>query len=123
MENMLKRNSLLSMVSAPVIWALHFLLSYAIVSLACADGYTGSSAVYLNVVQASIGAVTLVAVALLAHIALINHKKWQRARRSGTTGDDMSEFFALCSVRLCGLSAIALIWVAFPAFVLSPCSA
>lgn len=123
MENILKRNSLLSLVSAPVIWALHFLLSYAIVSLACAGGYTGSRAIDPTVIQASIGVLTLVAVALLVHIGIINHQKWQRARRSGAAGDDISEFFAICSVRLCSLSAIALIWVAFPAFVLSPCSA
>lgn len=123
MENFLKRNSLLSMVSAPAIWAVHFFLSYEIVSLACAGGYLGPWAVDLTAIRISIGAVTLAAVGLLAHIALINYQKWQRARRSGRVGGNMSEFFALCSMRLCGLSAIALIWVAFPAFVLSPCTA
>ena len=123
MENILKRNSLLSMASAPIIWAAHFFLSYAVVSLACAAGFTGTWIAGITAVQAVIGALTLIAVALLVHIAILNHEKWQHARRSGTAGDDMSGFFALCSLRLCGLSAVALIWVAFPAFMLSLCAA
>lgn len=123
MRNLLNRNSLLGLMSAPIIWALHFLLSYVIVSLACAAGFTGPWIAGISAVEASIGALTLIAVALLVHIAIINHEKWQRARLSNTAGTDMSGFFALCAMRLCGLSAVALIWVAFPAFMLSPCTA
>ena len=123
MAHLLNRNSLLSLVSAPVIWAIHFLLSYIIVSLACRDGETGTWAAGLTSVEASVGALTLVAVALLVYIGIVNYEKWQRARQTGLPGDDMSGFFALSSVLLCGLSAVAVIWVAFPAFMLAPCAA
>ncbi|OGB26109.1 MAG: hypothetical protein A3I66_13595 [Burkholderiales bacterium RIFCSPLOWO2_02_FULL_57_36] len=123
MRNLLNRNSLLSLVSAPIIWAVHFLLSYVIVSLVCSSGGTGAWVAGITASEASIGALTLIAVALLVYIGIVNYEKWRHARRSALTGDDMSRFFALCSVLLCGLSAIAVIWIAFPAFILSPCTA
>lgn len=123
MQNLLNRNSLLSLVAAPIVWAAHFLLSYVIVSLACAAGLTESWVAGITAIQASIGALTLVAIALLVWSGIVNHDKWRRAPRSASAGDDMSRFFALASVLLCGLSAVAVIWVAFPAFILPSCAA
>jgi Ca2+/Na+ antiporter len=123
MQNLLNRNSLLSLISAPVIWGGHFLASYVIVSLACAAAYTQPLLFGLDVVDIGVGIVTLAAVALLVYISVINHAKWQRTLQREAPGDDMSRFFALCSVMLCGLSAVAVIWVAFPTYVLPPCAA
>ena len=123
MQNLLNRNSLLNLISAPVIWAIHFLLSYVIVSLACAGADSGTWIAGITALQAGIGALTLAAVALLVYIGIVNYDKWRRAPATPVAGDDMSRFLALASMLLCGLSAIAVIWVAFPVFMLSPCVA
>lgn len=123
MQNILTRNSLLSLISAPVIWAAHFLASYVIVSLACAAGYTQPVLFGMDIVDVSVAILTLISVALFIYIAVINYAKWQRALHRQAPDDDMSRFFALCSVMLCGLSAVAVIWVAFPTYLLPPCAA
>ena len=114
-------NRLSSLVIAPVIWAVHFLLCYLLTAIACALGFGG--------VRVGIGVFTLIALALLGYVALLNFRKWTQARdasrstREATHDAGVSAFFALNSLMLCGLSAIALIWVAAPAAMLSVCAA
>ena len=123
MRNILTRNSLLSLIVSPVIWAAPFLACYVIVSLACAAAYTQPLLFGMDIVDASVTILTLGAVALMIYIAAVNHAKWRRTLHRPAPGDDMSRFFALCSVMLCGLSAVAVIWVAFPTYLLPPCAA
>jgi hypothetical protein len=121
MQNLLNRNSFFSLIIAPVIWGAHFLASYAIVSLACAAATTEPLLFDMNVVDVSMAILTLVAIALFIYIGAVNYAKWQRALHQQAPGDDLSRFFALCSVMLCGVSAVAVIWVAFPTYMLPPC--
>lgn len=124
----LTSESLLGMVTAPVIWAAHFLGCYVLVSLACAYGFTG--------ISFGIAMLTMLALALLAGIGLANWRKLKRLRsahcanlsaphtsQSDHGGSDLGLFFALTSMMLCALSALALLWVAFPAAVLPTCAA
>lgn len=125
MITLFTRNSLPSLISAPLIWALHFTLSYVIVSLACAYDFGGA--------HVSIALVTLLALALLIFIGAANWRKWRRERQTGRSsgggtdpdvaGANMGAFFSLASLMLCVLSAVALIWVALPAAVLPTCAA
>ena len=123
MANLLNRNSLLSLISAPVIWAIHFVGSYVIVSLTCAAAYTQPILFGMDIVDVSVAILTLLTVALLFYIGSINYSKWQQALHRQAPGDDLNRFFALCSVMLCSLSAVAVIWVAFPTYLLPPCAA
>lgn len=114
MRNLLTRDRLTSLIAAPVIWAAHFLFCYILVSLDCAYGFPG---VYL-----AIGAATLLALALIGWIAWANYRKWLAARGTGQPGSDVGRFFSLNSMLLCVVSAVSLVWVAFPAVLLPTCA-
>ncbi len=120
MGNPFTRDRLLSLIAAPVIWGVHFVVCYVAVSLAC-DRHA-PAATWI------IALATLGALALIGYIVLINYRKWRLARRlaadhAGTMPDAaLQAFFALNSLMLCGLSAIALMWVAYPAAVLPICA-
>lgn len=127
MRNPFTLNSLPSMVSAPVIWAVHFVACYVLVSLACAYGFGGT--------EIGIALLTGAALAMLAYIALANWRKWKQLRQrcqpnpvqeheTGTAKaqSELLAFFSLTSIMLCALSAVALIWVAFPAALLPVCA-
>lgn len=70
-----------------------------------------------------IGIVTLVALLLLGYTGYANYRKLQHIRRIDIVGNDMGAFFAINSMMLSAVSAIALAWVAFPALLLPPCAA
>lgn len=123
MQNLVNRNSLLSLLSAPVIWGMHFLAVYLTVSLTCAAAHTQPLLLGLDIVDWGVTLLTLIALALLLYIAVINHAKWRRAADREAPGAEINRFFSLCSVLLCILSAVAVIWVAFPAYFLPPCAA
>lgn len=122
MRSLFNRNSLLSLISSPLVWGAHFGLCYLIVSLACADAYPDTPLLGIRPVDASIAALTLLSIALLAYIAAVNHGKWQHSRRQAAAAAGIDRFFALCSMMLCALSAVALLWVALPTFVLPACA-
>lgn len=115
MRNPFTRNHLLSLVSAPLIWAGHFLLCYLLVSLACALGMPGA--------KAGIAMFTLLALALIGFSAWSNYRKWKFSRHGGTPDAPLHTFFALNAMMLCAMSAVALVWVAFPAALLPVCAA
>lgn len=118
MRNLFTRDHLLSLLSAPLVWAGHFLLCYMAVSLACATSADGALGV-----TAMIAALTLAALVLLAWIAWLNYRKWMDARRGYRPDADTQNFFSLNAMLLCAVSAVALIWVAAPAAILPPCAA
>src|SRR5687767_13389507 len=107
MQNPLTHNHLLSMAAPPIIWAVHFVTCYVLVSLACAFRF-GS-----GVTLSGIAGLTLVALALLVYTGLANYRKLQRAQRANS---HMNAFFALHAVLHSLIAAIALAWVAFPAW-------
>lgn len=119
MRNPFTRDHLLSLVSAPLIWALHFLSCYVLVSLSCAFGFGG--------VGIGIGIVTLAALALIGAIGLANYRTWKQSRsvirHTAVPDAQVRAFFSLNAMMLCALSAVALIWVAVPAAMLPPCTA
>lgn len=115
MRNPFTRNHLLSLISAPLIWAAHFLLCYVLVSLACALGLPG--------VRTGIAIVTAVALALIGFAAWTNLRKWVQARHTPTPDAPLAAFFALNALLLCGMSALALVWVAAPSAMLPLCAA
>lgn len=114
MRNPFTRNHLFSLVSAPLIWAAHFLVCYLLVSLACALDYGG--------MRSGIAVATAIALALIALAGWSNFRKWTTARRGASTDAPMDVFFSLNALMLCAMSALALVWVAFPAAMLPLCA-
>jgi hypothetical protein len=87
---------------SPAVWMAHFLAVYLLATLACERLAVGAAAV------------TVLALAALLARGFVDYG---RVRRDGTEA-----FVSLTSLLLCGLSALAALWVAYPAFVL-PCAA
>lgn len=115
MRNPFTRNHLLSLVSAPIIWAAHFLGCYVLVSIACTLGLAGA--------RTGLALLTVLALALIAHAGWSNYRKWSRARHAATADAPLDTFFALNAMMLCAMSALALAWVAFPSLMLPVCAA
>lgn len=120
---------LLTLVSAPIVWIVHFVVCYVIVSLVCASQASEARVTGLNVIGSNFGGLnaaelgvalaTLVAGALIVSIAVANLRRW---RDPPGPDPDISRFLALCTLLLCAISLLSMLWVAFPASVLPTCA-
>lgn len=111
-------------ILAPVIWAVHFLFVYVFAAIWCEK--LGRAA-GLSQVQIAVGAATVLA---LAGIALVTRHLWAVRARSLTDNDfdfehnspeERHRFLSHVALMLCALSAVAVIYVAIPAFYLTSC--
>ena len=101
---------------APSVWLAHFTFVYVALSLVCSADAAGRELFGLPLVPLVVGAATIAACGLFLVQGLIDYRRW-RALDQGTRA-----FTSIVSVLLCGLSALGVLWVAFPAFVLPPCA-
>ncbi len=116
------RVDLWSLVFAPAVWALHFLLCYIVAAIHCARaGRLGS----LGDVRVFITAATVVA---LAAVAVSAYVAWAHATIEGdpppheeSTREDRVRFLAKAKLLLAALSFIAIVFTAIPAFVFGDC--
>lgn len=104
-------------VIAPGVWLAHFTFAYVMVSLVCSAGAAQREILGIALVPLTVGIATIAACALFVVQGCIDYRRW-RAHEAGTQA-----FISAVSVLLCGLSALGVLWVAFPAFVLPPCAA
>lgn len=88
---------------APTLWLAHFLAVYVVATLACEHAAAGAAAA------------TALALAAFLAAGIVDYRRW-RAWRDETAG-----FICLASLLLCALSALAALWVAYPALVLPAC--
>ena len=102
---------------APGVWLAHFTFAYVLVSLVCSAGGAQREILGIALVPLTVGMATIAACAVFVLQGWVDYRRW-RAHEAGTQG-----FISIVSVLLCGLSAIGVLWVAFPAFVLPPCAA
>jgi hypothetical protein len=118
-----KSSYLLLMTAGPVVWMLHFLLSYATVSVWCArfssvGGTLGSMPWW-------VAAYTAVAVAVIALTAWGAHQR--HTFRAGTpphdadSPEDRHRFLGFATMLLAGLSAVATIYSAIAVFTFQSC--
>lgn len=121
----IERDSLLGMVGAPIIWAVHFVTVYVLVSFACAFGFSGGRILGIGAVPFLIGVVTLIAVVFIALLTRLGYRRWRQTEADRRRMDPdlwaRRRFMALTALLLSGLSLIATIWVAVPAFLMDPC--
>ena len=117
------RGGLWMLVAGPVVWALHFLLSYVTVAIHCAkavqdDASLGGAATTLWIYTA---------LALLAIVAF-GVAGWRRHRHGESspphdapTPADRHRFLGLATLLLCGLSFVAVVYAAFAIAVIGTC--
>ncbi|MER0238554.1 hypothetical protein [Fulvimarina sp. MAC8] len=112
------RDNLITLIAPPTIWALHFLASYLIASVDCAP----NEAIFEEIAFARwlILGLTVLALLLIALIFRRSYSEW-RGHGSGTVNDEdtpiaRERFLEFSTILLAGLSFIAVIFVALPAF-------
>jgi len=108
---------LISLAVAPAIWLAHFSLVYLWASLSC-----GLSLRMAPESVNALGTFFLTAAAFGACVRgmLIHHASWRQAR--GRTRSEQ-RFFGGTNALLHALAMLGLLWVALPAFLLTPCKA
>lgn len=110
------------LVLGPTAWALHFLASYVTAAVWCARAGGGAP---LGTVRTALFAYTAVA---LAAIAWIGWRGWRQHRRGREapphdepTPGDRQRFLGLATALLCGLSFVAVAYVALSAVMIGTC--
>ncbi|MFC0253652.1 hypothetical protein [Massilia consociata] len=110
---------LLTLVSAPLVWIVHFVVCYVIVALVCASQLDETRFIGLNAVELGVAASTLLAGALIIGIAVVSQRRW---RHPPGPDPDISRFFAISTLLLCAISLLSMLWVAFPTSMLPTCA-
>ena len=117
--NPFKQDHLVAMIAAPIVWAVHFLLAYILVSLACGFGWNDVRLIGLTPAEFGIAVATLAALTLIAYITVLNLRKYRRALAAPAA--QTSRFIGFTALLLGVLSAVAVVWVALPTLMLPTC--
>jgi Kef-type K+ transport system membrane component KefB len=115
--------SLWTLFTAPVVWALHFLLCYIGAAIFCEKpGLFGAEFDHLRI---AIGLVTVAALGMIVVSAALAWRQW-RFGTSDPPHDDPTRrdrllFQGYATLLLSGLSFVAVIFTALPALFLTEC--
>lgn len=115
--------SLWSLAVPPLIWAVHFLLSYWTAAVWCAK--VAGSGGTLAGARIAVAVYSLVALAALALTGWRGYRQHRLDRVAGPTDDDSPEsryrFMGYAAMLLSGLSAIAIVYAALVVAVIRSC--
>jgi hypothetical protein len=116
------KTSLWALVVPPAVWALHFLFSYIYAAVLCAKN--GPFEV-ISGIRTGIAAATVVALLL---VAAFGYLAWIQSQIQGdlppyqdSTDEDRLRFLAVSTLMLAGLSFVAILFTALPAFFFGDC--
>ncbi|MDO9106982.1 MAG: hypothetical protein Q7U57_18745 [Methylovulum sp.] len=116
------KSSLWMLVVPPTVWALHFLFSYVYTAVRCAK--SGSVEAIVDI-RTGITVATVVALLL---VAASGYVAWTQSRIDGdlrpyqdSTDEDRLHFLAAATLLLAGLSFVAILFTAIPAFIFEDC--
>ena len=115
--------SLWTLFTAPVVWALHFLICYVGAAIFCEKpDFLGME---FNGLRIAIGAVTLLALAMIVTSALLAWRQWGFGTgdppHDNPTRRDRALFQGYATLLLSGLSFVAVIFTALPALFFTEC--
>ena len=117
------RASLWGLIAGPLIWAVHFLLSYVTVAIWCAK----ATAVAAPLDGARIALAVYTGVALAAIVAFGWHA-WRRHRwgeaelpHDAASAGDRHRFLGFATLLLCGLAFVAVAYMALAMSVIGTC--
>lgn len=115
--------SLWTLFTAPVVWAVHFLACYVAAAIYCAKSdWIGVS---FNAVRIGIAVATLIALMLIALSAWLSWRQWgfgaSDPPHDDPTRADRALFQGFATLLLSGLSFVAVIYVALPALFVTEC--
>ncbi len=115
--------TLWTLFTAPVVWALHFLICYVGAAVFCEKpDFFGSD---FNMLRISIGGVTVLALAMIAVSAVLAYRQWGFGTgdppHDDPTRRDRLLFQGYATLLLSGLSFVAVIFTALPALFFTGC--
>jgi len=117
------RASLWKLIGGPTIWAAHFLTSYVTAAIWCAK----ATEVAAPLASARIALATYTAVALVA-IAMLGWGGWRQHRwgsaslpHDAASAGDRHRFLGFATLLLCGLSFVAVVYMAIAMSVIGTC--
>jgi len=115
--------TLWTLFTAPVVWALHFLACYVAAAVFCEKpGFLGADFDNLRI---AIGAVTLLALAMIVVSALLAWRQWGFGAgdppHDDPTRRDRLLFQGYATLLLSGLSFVAVVFTALPAVFVTEC--
>lgn len=115
--------SLWTLVTAPTLWAGHFLLCYVGAAVYCAKA--GPDWPDFDAVRTALIGATLLVLAGIAVSAVLALRQWEFGRHDPPHDEDSPEdrrrFQGFATLLLSGLSFIAVIYTALPLIVLGAC--
>lgn len=120
-----ERDSIWRLAFGPLIWALHFVLTYGGTSVACFKLYEYDWSVPF--MRASIGVITLLALVGIGVVAWRSWRRWDFLddydyEHDQSIEEDRHEFLGHAAFLLAVVSAIGVVYVALPAAFVSNCA-
>lgn len=116
--------SLWTLFTAPVVWAVHFFVCYVGAAIFCAkrDWWTFD----FGWVRAGIGIATVLALAMIVMSAWLAWRQWgfgtHDPPHNRPTAHDRRTFQGFATLLLSGLSFVAVVYTALPALVIAECN-
>lgn len=111
------------LTAGPSTWAIHFLLCYVTAAVWCAKA--ASRAVPLNGVRSALVAYTVLALAAIVFFGWrgLRQHRWGSATvpHDEATAADRHRFLGFATMLLCGLSFVAVVYVALAIAVIGTC--
>lgn len=115
--------SLWTLFTAPVVWAAHFVVCYAVVAIYCEKAAVWD--VDFGNVRTALGIFTLLALAMIVLSAYLAWRQWGFGAgdppHDGATGQDRKRFQGFATLLLSGLSFVAVVYVAIPLIFIAGC--
>ena len=125
----LKRSPWLHFLGGPVIWGIHFMVSYVWVEFACRANLLvlNSTILELTVLSWIVLALTLIAVLAALYVGWSSYGAWRQIQESQETneleawGVESRRFMAFSGMFLSALFSIVILFTGLHALVLGPC--
>jgi hypothetical protein len=117
------QDNLWTLITAPTIWAFHFLLSYVVAAIECAP----NSDIFepIGGTRLLVAGITAVALAAIGFVLWRSIREWRYHgggyRHNEDTDIDRERFLEFSTVLLAALSFIAVVFVALPALTIWDC--
>ena len=120
-----ERDSLWRIALGPLIWVVHFVLTYAGASVVCAK-LVGEQDWAMPFLRISIAVITVLALAGIGWVALRSWRRWDYLddydyEHDRAVEEDRHEFLGHAAFLLAGVAFIGVIYVALPAIYVAAC--
>ncbi|CAD7039461.1 hypothetical protein REJC140_00754 [Pseudorhizobium endolithicum] len=115
--------SLWTLFTAPVVWALHFIVCYVVVAIYCEKA--GVWEIDFNSIRIGLGLLTLAALGMIVLSAYLAWRQWGFGSgdppHDRPTDHDRRLFQGFATLLLSGLSFVAVVYVAIPLIFIAGC--